>query len=156
MATSRTRRAIGTIEVLVAAALIGVIVIPLLTLSSRGVVRTQEDRARVVAGMLGSNLFARLGHRGPELSGLFTATGPEGEGTTGDLLARPDVAREIGADPLAPLIRQHQISARLRLTRAALPGADLLVCEVRWISETRGIRIEEHALFERLIVHDTL
>jgi hypothetical protein len=54
------------------------------------------------------------------------------------------------------LIRQHQMQARLKLTRDVLAGSDLLVCEVRWWSETRGMKIEEHALFERLIVHDTL
>lgn len=141
--------------------MLALVIVPIFNLASQNLRRLRDDRMRAVATMLGSNVLARLGNRGPELRGLLTHAGEDGELLSDDVLTRPELAvyaKEVGAQDrgVQPLVTAHSLSIVLRLRPRIVPGADLLICEARWKIVVGGMNVEDRATFERLLVDDTL
>lgn len=146
----RSRGAFGLVEVLIAAVLLGALLVPLVGLSHQAVSRASEDRGRIVASMLAANAVARLAKREPDLDAIFPARDGN-EWTSGDVLASR-FASHIGADGLSSVIRGHGIQLRISLTKNVVPGADLLVCTAWYHTATVGV--DDSVSLARLIVDD--
>jgi hypothetical protein len=160
-------RGVGTVEILIAAAILGLCLVPLLNLSNQTVTRARDDRARAVACLLATNALTRLGQRGPELKQLLKSGGADsgcsdplltGPDTlcSGDLLAVPDANEKLGTDMLKDIIKAHQISVVLFLPRApsSSPGVNLLVCRAKWTSVVNDVKLEERVYFDRVLIDD--
>jgi hypothetical protein len=161
-------RGLGTVEVLIAAAILGFCLVPLLTLSTQTVTRAKDDQARAVACLLATNALTRLGQRGPELRQLLKERGTDplcsdpllpnpGTLCSGDLLAVPDANEKVGADFLRDVIKAHQISVVLFLSPPPpnSRGTDLLVCRAKWTSIVNDVKLEERVYFDRVLIDDT-
>ncbi len=148
-------RGTGLTEVVVAMGLIATLTVPILSASSLGVRRTRRDRARVVATMLAANVLARLGHAGSEFDAYLKPAGP-GTRAIDDVLSHPAIAGDVGAGPLAGIVAAHQMQFRYSRSSGALPGAEMLRCEVWWKPSSKANEEDEHVTIERLLVAGAL
>lgn len=143
------KRGLGLAEVVVASAILGICVIPLLTMSSQAVNRANEDRARLIALTLCNNAQARFAGRSAELATLLTQSG-NGERYSDDILGTP-LGKEIGGDAMAGPIAGAEIVVILHARPAVVPGAGgFLVVESRF--KVPGRKVKESVFLEQMRV----
>lgn len=122
------------IDVALAALVLGVCAVPVLSLSATNVRQAAVDRAHVRAVALCHDLLERFSRDRDHVRAYLDPTDrPDRFRAVDPWDHDAELAGQLGAARLADLARQST-TATLTLTTGVAPGLDLLACEVRYAS----------------------
>lgn len=123
-------------EILVASALLAVLCIPLLTMSTQSVKRSNDDRARIIAFTLANNALARITAKAA--AGMLTKSDPNGPGKVSDNVLVGPLAGDI-VGPYGALASAARMKLILRRIPGNYPKYSHLRAEVTFASGISGV-----------------
>lgn len=155
--TSRKAQAAGfsLLEVLTALAVFGVALIPVLTLSLRGVSQLEADTIRFQAESICHNTIERFGKAQDNLVVFLKPTGDPAVLEGGNLwVALPEVYAAMGHERLDFLVKQFALAMRVQLKKNVTNGVDVLVCEITYALPKAVGTDAQRVAYVRFLLHD--
>ena len=150
----RSVRGISIVDVLVATVVMSVALIPMLSMSSRGVQRLGVDRVAVEAEQLCHDMLERFGRAPDNVAVYLDEVDQQGRRSAVNPWEKhATLAAELGAERIARLASRNGLAMELSTTPVAV-GLDRLSCVVTWVSGEGRERKTRRVEYSRLVLQE--
>lgn len=147
------RRGISLVELLIAAAVLGVALLPVVSMANHNVEMLRSERARLLAEALCHDILERLGRSQSHPAALLSpGSNPNSLSADDPWVAHPDLFDAMGYHRMDAVAAQAKLHMTITLERAVAPELDLLTCEVSWLSEG-WTKKSEHFRYARFLTY---
>ena len=147
------RRGVSIVELLIAAAVLGVAMMPVVSMANHNVEMLRAERSRLLAEALCHDVLERLGRSQSYPSAIMTASAnPKKLSATDPWLDHPEFFNAMGYTGMMAIAAQANLHMVVSLERAVAPELDLIECEVSWVSDG-WTRRNEHYRYSRFLTY---
>lgn len=141
--SSRCRHGVSFVELLIAVGIMGVALMPVVSMANHNVEMLRAERSRLLAESLCHDILERLGRSQSYPANILAAsTNPKVFSATDPWVSHPDLFDAMGYPQMEALAAQAKMHLTVSLERGAAPELDLLICEISWSSEGFKTRTE--------------
>ena len=137
------RRGFSILELLIASAVLGVALLPVISMANHNVEMLRSERLRLLAEALSHDILERVGRSQSHPSTILQqSANPKLMVALDPWIAHPELFDGIGYPQMDKVAEAAKMHMSVSLERGVAPELDLLVCEVSWVSDGWSKRAE--------------